>query len=97
LSEPTPTSIRTQVHRIVTERLEDGQLDECDLTLKEVHGIEESLIKSLCGIYHARIAYPKDDREEKNGNGKKPDAETKSETPAAAPETPDEEKNDKDR
>jgi putative nucleotidyltransferase with HDIG domain len=65
LSEPTPTSIRTQVHRIVTERLEDGQLDECDLTLKEVHGIEESLIKSLCGIYHARIAYPKDEREEK--------------------------------
>ncbi|MBN1555676.1 MAG: HDIG domain-containing protein [Phycisphaerae bacterium] len=67
LSEPTPTSIRTQVHRIVTERLEDGQFDECDLTLREVHQIEESLVKSLCGIYHARIAYPKDEREGKNG------------------------------
>lgn len=82
LSEPTPTSIRSQVHRVVTERLDDGQLDECDLTLKEVHRIEVSLVKSLCGIYHARIAYPRDDREEKeqNGNGKKADAEAKSES-----------------
>ncbi len=82
LSEPTPTSIRTQVHRIVTERLDDGQLDECDLTLKEVHRIEDSLVKSLCGIYHARIAYPKDDRDEKekNDNGRKSDAEENSES-----------------
>jgi hypothetical protein len=36
----------------------DGQLDQCNLTFREVHAIETSLIKSLCGIYHARIAYP---------------------------------------
>ena len=80
---------------IVTERLEDGQLDECELTLKEVHQIEESLVKSLCGIYHARIAYPKDEREEneKNGNGKKPEETTKPESDEEpsdneAPESP---------
>lgn len=68
MSEPTPTRIRTQVHQMVTSRLEDGQLDECDLTLREVHQIEESLVKSLCGMYHARIAYPS---EEKSGKGEK--------------------------
>ena len=36
----------------------DGQLDECGLTLAEVHQIESSLVKSLCSIYHSRIAYP---------------------------------------
>lgn len=67
LSEPTPTSIRTQVHKMVNLRLEDGQLDECDLTLREVHAIEASLIKSLCGMYHGRIAYPAAATEPVNG------------------------------
>ena len=58
MSEPTPGRIENQVHTMVTRRLMDGQLDECDLMLKEVHQIEVSLIKSLCSIYHARIAYP---------------------------------------
>ena len=39
-------------------RLLDGQFDECALTLSEIHVIEESLAKSLIGIYHARIKYP---------------------------------------
>ncbi len=39
-------------------RLLDGQFDECSLTLSEIHLIEESLAKSLIGIYHARIKYP---------------------------------------
>ncbi len=58
MSEPTPGRIEDQVHTMVTRRLTDGQLDDCDLTLREVHQIEASLIKSLCGVYHARIAYP---------------------------------------
>jgi putative nucleotidyltransferase with HDIG domain len=58
ITEPTPGRIENQVHTMVNRRLMDGQLDECDLTLKEVHQIEGSLTKSLCGIYHARIAYP---------------------------------------
>ena len=58
MSEPTPGRIENQVHTMVTRRLMDGQLDHCELTLNEVRQIEASLIKSLCGIYHARIAYP---------------------------------------
>jgi len=59
MPDPTPTRIENQVHKMVTARLADGQLDDCDLTLHHVHLIEESLVKSLYGFYHARIAYPK--------------------------------------
>jgi hypothetical protein len=58
MEDPTPVRIESQVHSMVQRRLMDGQLDHCHLTLREVHAIETSLIKSLCGIYHARIAYP---------------------------------------
>ena len=47
------------VHQIVTDRLNDGQFDDCDITLKELHAVEESLVKSLCRFYHGRVAYPK--------------------------------------
>ena len=58
LSEPTPKRIETLVHDITMKRLLDGQFDECSLTLSEIHAVEESLMKSLIGIYHGRIKYP---------------------------------------
>jgi membrane-associated HD superfamily phosphohydrolase len=39
-------------------RLDDGQLNESNLTFRELKVIEDSIIKSLCAIYHSRIAYP---------------------------------------
>jgi hypothetical protein len=41
------------------KRLQDGQFDECDLTLKEINQIEASMSKTLAAHYHGRIAYPK--------------------------------------
>lgn len=61
MNEPTPARIEAQAHAILADRLADGQLDQCDLTLRDAHTIEHSLVKSLCGIYHGRIAYPKSD------------------------------------
>ncbi|HEV8068607.1 MAG TPA: HDIG domain-containing protein [Planctomycetaceae bacterium] len=58
LSEPTPKRIENLVHDIAMNRLLDGQFDECSLTLSEIHAIEESLVKSVIGIYHSRIKYP---------------------------------------
>jgi len=58
LAEPTVGRIEAIVHQIVQKRLEDGQFDECDITLRELHIVEESLTKSLCAFYHSRIAYP---------------------------------------
>ncbi|OQA02798.1 MAG: 7TM receptor with intracellular HD hydrolase [Planctomycetes bacterium ADurb.Bin401] len=57
-TEVTPTKIETVVHNMAMKRLQDGQFDECDLTLKELSKIEETLAKSLAGHYHGRIAYP---------------------------------------
>jgi putative nucleotidyltransferase with HDIG domain len=58
LEEVTSTSIRNLVERVVRNRLDDGQLDECDLTLKEISIVAESLIKGLTSILHARPTYP---------------------------------------
>ena len=53
--EPT---IRAMVNRIIDDRLEDGQFDECDLTLRDVEHIREAFVAQLLGMYHQRIAYP---------------------------------------
>ncbi len=58
MTEPTPNRIETVVSDIVRKRLMDGQLDECDLTFRELAEIERTLVNRLCSIYHARIAYP---------------------------------------
>jgi hypothetical protein len=58
LAEPTPSRIETIVHEVVMARLLDGQFDDCDITLKELAKIEQSLVRGLCSIYHGRVAYP---------------------------------------
>ena len=58
LSEPTPENIRFIVTKIIDAILADDQLDECDLTLRELTLIRESMIKSLVSIYHSRVDYP---------------------------------------
>ena len=59
LAEPNPGRIENVVHQLVTDRLNDGQFDECDITLRQLHRVEESLAKSLCSYYHGRVTYPK--------------------------------------
>ena len=58
LSRPDPDNIRTIVLKIVDAVISDGQLDECDLTLRELTTIREAIISALTAIYHARIDYP---------------------------------------
>jgi putative nucleotidyltransferase with HDIG domain len=58
LSDPTPENIRFIVTKIIDAILSDDQLDECDLTLRELTTIRESMIKSLVAIYHSRVDYP---------------------------------------
>lgn len=58
LEEPTPENIRFIVTKIIDAILADDQLDECDLTLRELTQIRESMIKSLIAIYHSRVDYP---------------------------------------
>jgi hypothetical protein len=63
LAEPTLPRIETAVHNMSMKRLQDGQFDECELTLKELSQIETSISKSLAIHYHGRISYQKNPEE----------------------------------
>ena len=58
LDEPTPTNVERLVNRLVDEKIEDGQLDECPLTFADVKQIKHSFINSLNTMFHQRIKYP---------------------------------------
>ncbi len=58
LARPDPENIRAIVVKIVDAIVSDGQLDNCDLTLRELTTIREAMISALTAIYHARIDYP---------------------------------------
>ncbi len=51
-------AIRAMVARIIAERMDDHQFDECDLTLRDLDAIKEAFVQQLLGMYHQRIAYP---------------------------------------
>ena len=70
LSDPTPSSIRNLVKKIINNKFIDGQLDECDLTLKDMHKIADSFVHVLMGIYHTRLTYPEETKKQSaNTNG----------------------------
>ncbi|HEU0264360.1 MAG TPA: HD family phosphohydrolase, partial [Geobacterales bacterium] len=58
LTDPTPPRIKGMVQKIINNIFIDGQLDECELTLKNLHEIAKSFIGILSGIFHQRIDYP---------------------------------------
>ncbi len=58
LEEPTPKRIGTLVQQVVENVFVDGQLDDCELTLKDLHAIQKSFTTILLGIFHHRIEYP---------------------------------------
>ena len=60
LAEKNAETIRNMIDRIVEERVADGQLDECDLTLRDIHAIKDAFCELLLGVYHERIPYPED-------------------------------------
>jgi putative nucleotidyltransferase with HDIG domain len=58
LSSRDEPAIRAMVTQIIGERLADGQLNECDLTIRDLESIRQAFISQLLGMYHQRIAYP---------------------------------------
>ena len=59
LEKPTPQKIEQLINELIEERIADGQLDECDLTLGEIRIIAERFRFTLMTMLHTRIAYPK--------------------------------------
>ncbi|HEY5563436.1 MAG TPA: HDIG domain-containing metalloprotein [Clostridiaceae bacterium] len=58
IADPTKGKVEEMVNKIIKDRLNQGQLDNCDLTLKDLEKIRKSFLKSLKGVYHQRIEYP---------------------------------------
>ncbi len=59
LAEVTPAKVETVIHNISMKRLQDGQFDECDITLRQLSQVEKAMSMALAAHYHGRIAYPK--------------------------------------
>jgi putative nucleotidyltransferase with HDIG domain len=58
LTEPTPGQIQGMICHLVDDIVSDNQLNECDITLKDVQLVKESFCKILTGTFHHRIDYP---------------------------------------
>jgi len=79
LDDPSPTELRERVGKIIAEKMTDGQLSDCPLTIADLTRIEESFARVLVmGVYHSRIEYPAtnlrqtdkgDERNDKDKNG----------------------------
>ncbi len=58
LQDPTPEKIRDVIDHIVAQRIEQGQLREAPITLRQLEIIKEQFARALVGMYHNRIDYP---------------------------------------
>lgn len=58
LVDPTPSRLKGHIETIVKKVFADGQLDESELTLKDLHLLSEAFLRILTGIFHQRIEYP---------------------------------------
>jgi len=56
--EPTPEGIKKVVERVIDEKVNDGQLSECSLTLAQLTKVQAAFVDALIGHYHQRIPYP---------------------------------------
>lgn len=65
INEPTEEKIEKMVNNIIEDKLATGQLDNCDLTLRDISKIKKCFLKALNGIHHERIEYPDDNKKEK--------------------------------
>jgi cyclic-di-AMP phosphodiesterase PgpH len=87
LSKPTPQKVEQLVNELIEERIADGQLDECDLTLGDLRIIAERFRFTLMTMLHSRIAYPKGESkfQHPREEGFRPDVMVATKKPPSAP------------
>jgi putative nucleotidyltransferase with HDIG domain len=85
MQNPTRRKIQGMIQEVIKQKIEDGQLDESDLTQGDLHKIRESFDMSLRGLVGHRIAYP--ERTAQTGRGRAPaDADPPKDRQGRAPE-----------
>jgi membrane-associated HD superfamily phosphohydrolase len=87
LEKPTPQKIEQLVTELINQRIADGQLVECDLTLADLNLIAERFRFTLMTMLHTRIAYPKQDAKITmlRDDGAQPDVMAETRKPDSAP------------
>jgi membrane-associated HD superfamily phosphohydrolase len=58
LKKPTKANIRRVISEIFNNALQDGQLDDCEISIKELVAVADSFLETLYTIYHPRVEYP---------------------------------------
>ncbi|MDY0131517.1 MAG: HDIG domain-containing protein [Desulforegulaceae bacterium] len=77
LDNPSVSRIQGVVHKLINSTFSDNQLDECNLTLKDLHKIAKIFNKILSGIHHHRIKYIEEEKEESKKDGNPPPKQEK--------------------
>ena len=85
LEKPTPAKIEQLVNDLIDQRLADHQLDECDLTLRDLRKIAERFRFTLMNMLHTRISYPKEGKSTERPDETRPDVMAATKRPASAP------------
>jgi cyclic-di-AMP phosphodiesterase PgpH len=87
LEKPTPAKIEQLVNDIIDQRISDRQLDECDLTLRDIRVIAERFRFTLMTMLHSRIAYPRQETKTTalRDDSPRPDVMATTRKPASAP------------
>jgi cyclic-di-AMP phosphodiesterase PgpH len=67
MSDPSYQKLENLVNRIVDERLDEGQLNNCALTYQDIRIIKENFLGILVGVYHSRVKYPGQDEKDNKG------------------------------
>ncbi len=64
MTDPSPSKVEQLVDSIIQQRLDDGQFDECPITLNDLRLIKDTLVRILNGMFHKRIEYPQEPTEQ---------------------------------
>ena len=84
LQDPTPERIQATIDAIVDSRIEEGQLDQCTLTLRDLERAKNAFARILIGMYHRRIEYPSGVRAREAAEGEAIETEASKTADAAA-------------
>lgn len=77
LENPSVTRLEKFITTLINAKVEHGQLDNCDLTFRDISKIKEAFVQILAGYYHSRIEYPDQKNEETKEKSEKPEKGSK--------------------
>ncbi|HXF99254.1 MAG TPA: hypothetical protein VNL69_00650, partial [Bacteroidota bacterium] len=64
----SPQKLEVLIDELIKKRFEEGELDECPLTLKDLTKIKRAFLNVLVGMYHSRVKYPEQEKQEREAD-----------------------------